>query len=148
MVVDYIVKPSLIGDILAALQKAIAAIVAGHDTPAKRLAGELAGYPRAVRDAIAYINDHYQEPFTMEDLSKVCYFSPNYLGVLFKKHTGQGIPEYVRNLRIDEAKRLLQNGQAKAYEVALQVGYSDYELFRRVFKKMVGVNPNLYKNSC
>lgn len=105
-------------------------------------------YPRIIKLITQYLKEHYNKNFTVINLSQKFYLTPNYLSNIFKKHTGQNISEYVTKLRIDKARQLLEGkNDIKAYEVATIVGYSDYEYFRRVFKKYAGINPTKYKNN-
>ncbi|MGN0315937.1 MAG: response regulator [Fusicatenibacter sp.] len=107
---------------------------------------ESAKYPPVIFNACQYIEEHYREKITVTNLADHLYLSPNYLSSLFKKHTGVSISEYITMCRIRKAKELMaDSSNRKTYEVADLVGYSDYEHFRQVFKKYVGINPAKYK---
>lgn len=105
-------------------------------------------YPPIVSSAIQFINEHYQENITVTDLANRLHLSPNYLSALFKKHTGSNISEYITLQRIRHAKEIMaENCSLKTYEVADMVGYNDYEYFRKLFKRYVGINPAQYRSS-
>lgn len=104
-------------------------------------------YPPVIFLTCQYIEEHYQEKITVSDLAARLYLTPNYLSSLFKKHTGSSISEYLTMCRIRRAKELMaESADIKTYEVADLVGYNDYEHFRKVFKKYVGINPARYRS--
>jgi transcriptional regulator GlxA family with amidase domain len=63
----------------------------------------------------------------------------------FKSATGSSLIGYVQNLRIEEAKRLLETGQMSADEVSASVGYENFSFFRRLFKRGTGLTPGQYR---
>lgn len=107
---------------------------------------ESAKYPPMIFLACQYLEEHYREKISVATLADQLYLTPNYLSALFKKHTGSSISEYITLCRIRKAKELMvSSSDMKAYEVAVLVGYNDYEHFRKVFKKYVGINPAQYR---
>lgn len=104
-------------------------------------------YPPMVFLCCQYIEEHYREKISVSDLAEQLFLSPNYLSSLFKKHIGSSISEYITLCRIQKAKELMaESNDLKTYELASLVGYSDYEHFRKVFKKYVGMNPAKYRS--
>ncbi len=63
----------------------------------------------------------------------------------FKAATGSSLIEYLQNLRIEEAKRLLESGSLAVEEISAEVGYSDASFFRRLFKRLTGLSPSQYR---
>ncbi|MDR4466877.1 MAG: helix-turn-helix transcriptional regulator [Nitrospira sp.] len=63
----------------------------------------------------------------------------------FKAATGITFIEYVQNLRIEEAKRLLETTGINAEEIGPAVGYEDYSFFHRLFKRLTGLTPARYR---
>lgn len=107
---------------------------------------EAVQYPPVIFLACQYIEEHYREKISVADLARQLYLTPNYLSSLFKKHTGSSLSEYITLCRIRKAKELMaDSNDIKTYEVADLVGYNDYEHFRKVFKKYVGINPAKYR---
>jgi transcriptional regulator GlxA family with amidase domain len=63
----------------------------------------------------------------------------------FKLATGSSLLEYIQNLRIEQAKRLLESHRTPVEEVSVLVGYEDASFFRRLFKRLTGLPPNQYR---
>lgn len=96
----------------------------------------------------AYIQNNYTNDLTLETISKLFYLSQPYLSSLFKKHTGCGISQYIENLRMDQAKKLLIDYDLSICEVAALIGYNDPNYFSKVFRKHTGISPTKYKTDC
>lgn len=91
---------------------------------------------------IEYIDRHFMEQITVRELSEQFFFSPNYIGNLFRKTMGKGIKEYLIDIRLRAADRLIADNRYKLYEISKMVGYQDYEYFRKLYKKYRGRNPS------
>ena len=63
----------------------------------------------------------------------------------FKAATGTTLIEYLQNLRIEEAKRLLEAGQMPVDDISIEVSYEDPSFFRRLFKRLTGLTPSQYR---
>ncbi|MFC5449992.1 helix-turn-helix transcriptional regulator [Paenibacillus aestuarii] len=96
--------------------------------------------------AIEFIHQHYCEELRLGRVSKSVGVNENYLSRLFRKNAGESFNQYVANLRIEESKRLLKEGN-KIIDLPEKIGYMSSVHFRRVFKKVTGVSPKVYRNS-
>lgn len=92
------------------------------------------------------IRQRYFENLTINDLAKEVYLTPTYLCVLFHQQEGVTINQYLTNVRMETAKRLLSNLENKLYDVSYAVGYSNPSYFSRQFKKYAGMLPSEYRN--
>lgn len=101
----------------------------------------------ALEYARQYMEEHYSENLTIDQLARLATLSPKYFVDLFKRKYGVSAMEYVTGLRIQQAKRLLSSGQMRLRDVALQVGYADELYFSRKFKQRAGVSPTVYTAS-
>jgi two-component system response regulator YesN len=99
-----------------------------------------------IQEINEYIREHYREGLTIKKLAERFYLHPVYLGQLLMKKNGVGFNEWVHNLRIEEATRLLRLNQYKNSEIAERVGYVNYSQFLKQFEKRLGMSPNEYKN--
>lgn len=78
-------------------------------------------------------------------MASKAYVSKCYYSRIFQKYVGKGFKEYVIDKRIQKAKLLLQKGNSVT-DVCFSIGYSDLTHFARIFKRIVGVNPSIYKS--
>lgn len=92
-----------------------------------------------------YIDKHYHESITLEQLANYIGMNASYLSTFFKKETGQNFKSYLTLVRMKEAIRLLNSTDLKSYELANSVGYSDPKQFREKFKEVFGVSPQQYR---
>lgn len=102
---------------------------------------------RHVRRAIKYINENYYKEISLEDVADHVYLSSVHMSRLFKKETGKNLMDYVKMVRIQKAKELLDTHQYKIYEVAELVGFKDNHYFSTMFKKYVHMTPTEYISS-
>ncbi|HHU51284.1 MAG TPA: response regulator [Firmicutes bacterium] len=91
-----------------------------------------------------YIKENYQRNLTIKEIAKVFYMHPAYIGQVFLKTFGVSFQEYLHQLRIDEAKNLIEKGFLRIHEVAEEVGYNNYHSFLENFKKYIGCKPVEY----
>jgi transcriptional regulator GlxA family with amidase domain len=96
----------------------------------------------AVQD---YIERKYKSSISNEQLAKLVNISDRTLVRRFKKATGNTPYEYVQRIRIEAAKKLLENRDTGIEQIALEIGYEDFSAFRKVFKRLTGVTPLEYK---
>lgn len=94
-----------------------------------------------------YINEHISEHLTLNEVAAVFGISPNYLSQLFSKYNDTGFSEHINICKINEAKRLFEDGNLKVYEVAEMLGFESAFYFSKVFKKLEGVSPTEYINA-
>lgn len=104
--------------------------------------GNLPGY---VLDAREYINRHYAERVTLDDLARVISINKFYLQKLFKRCLGLSPNEYLIHTRLTRAKQLLRTTSAPISQVALDVGINNIGHFISLFKRYEGVTPSGYR---
>ena len=100
---------------------------------------------RPIRIAKRYISDNYYKPLTLEIVSKEIGFNATYFSSMFKKETDMNFSEYLKKIRIDNAKNLLLNTENTVEDISYAVGYSDIKYFSRLFKKLTGVTPTEFR---
>lgn len=100
---------------------------------------------KAVKTAAEYAAVHYKENIGLNDAAKAAGVNNTYLSYLFSQEMGIGFSNYLLNLRIQCAKRLLEESSLKIRQVAEQAGFNDYHYFSKVFKKMTGVSAAQYR---
>lgn len=98
-----------------------------------------------MREAVAYIEEHYRENLSIPQIAKAVSVNPVYLNKLFKLSTGKTISEYLNYYRIEESKSLLLEPDATVASVSAGLGYNDVRSFIRFFKKFTGVTPKDFR---
>ena len=93
-----------------------------------------------------YIDENFRENIDRNDVASVTFVTPNYLSKLFKNSMNMNLREYINQLRIEEAKRLLLSTAMSVSEIASYVGYYNISYFSTVFHKIVGVSPFDWRN--
>lgn len=94
----------------------------------------------------AYIEEHYNENMTLESIASTVFMNPYYFSIFFKKHTNENFKQYVTNVRMKHAVRLLLQTDLMVYEIAERVGYNNARQFSDMFKKCYGKLPQEYKS--
>ena len=99
-----------------------------------------------ISDAIEYVKTHYTKNINMAMVANQVSVNYTWFSEKFKEHTGVNFNEYLKRLRIEEAKRLLEKGCYKVYEVAQRSGFGDIKYFMKVFRENTGMSPSEWKN--
>lgn len=111
----------------------------------------LEGYSAApdvtAREIQKYLETHFTEKTTMEDLSQIFCFSNDYISKLFKQYYGETPMQYLLGLRIRHAESLLlKNPDLNLRQVSEQSGFFDKFHFSKTFKKVKGCSPQEYRS--
>ncbi len=93
----------------------------------------------------AYVNEHYAENISINELASRFDLTPNYLSSMFKKRTGVNFVEYLTKLRLSKAKALLTSGNLSIKEIGESVGYYSQSYFTKTFIKHEGCTPGEYR---
>lgn len=84
--------------------------------------------------------------FSLEQAALRVHLNPTYLSELFKETTGRKFIDYLTDIRLDEARRLLLETDMKMYEVCSSVGYTSSKYFSTLFRKKFDVTPTMYRD--
>ena len=101
--------------------------------------------PRALALARAFVHAHASAKLTLRSIAHAAGVHPATIVRAFRAHLGCSPGEYVRRLRLDEAKRVLATTDRAIAEVALEAGFYDQSHFTAAFRKHVGVTPARYR---
>lgn len=105
------------------------------------------GTRELIDKVIMFLQKNYGREIRLEDLGKLVNLHPRYLCMLFRQVTGQTIVEYLRDLRLEKAKRLLLYTSLSITEIAFDVGFNNSQYFSRVFSKMEGIDPRTFRQT-
>ena len=98
-----------------------------------------------VRQAEDWLRKHFREPHAVAAVVAECDIAERSLKRRFAAATGSTVIGYVQNLRIEEAKRLLETGDTSSDEIASAVGYENPAFFRKLFKRSTGLTAGRYR---
>ena len=99
------------------------------------------------RQVQAFIDGHFSEPLTLQDMGKALHVSPYYLSHVFKEASGYSPTQYLLRRRIGEAQNLLISTDLPMAKIAEQVGFETQNYFNLQFSKHVGMPPGKYRES-
>lgn len=100
-----------------------------------------------IKRAIEYIRKNYDKDLNMAVVSN--YISMNYslFSCLFKEYTGSNFVYFLKNIRMEEAKKLLAETELRIVEISVKVGYENEKHFMKTFKAACGVSPSEYRKN-
>ncbi|HIW35314.1 MAG TPA: helix-turn-helix domain-containing protein, partial [Candidatus Paenibacillus intestinavium] len=102
---------------------------------------------RSFSDIVSYIEMHYNEELTLQEIADTFLISREYISRKFKQEYAISFTEYVTSFRLNKAKSLLLNRNLKLNQIAEMVGIPDVKYFSKVFKKHEGLTPNEYRKT-
>lgn len=100
-----------------------------------------------IRESITYINEHYTEKLSLDEVAAQTGFSKEYFCRFFKQHMGITFLRYLNEVRISHAGRLLTTTDLSVSEVMNQSGFTNQTIFNRLFKELYGVTPREIRNN-
>lgn len=101
---------------------------------------------KTIKDAQAHIEQHYKDKLTVNSLAAQFNMTRRTFERRFKRATRNTVAEYIQRVKIEAAKKQLEIGRKTINEVMLNVGYSDTQTFRNIFKRITGLTPVDYKS--
>ena len=143
----FLLKPSRLEEIEEALAAMVEILkkkgVASHeDDQEESTAGSF-----IVKNALAYMEEHYNEKLTLGLVAEKTYVSQWHLSKLLNKHENRNFSEILNQIRVEHAKELLKEMQLRIVDISEMVGFTDVAHFSRVFRKLEGISANEYRNT-
>ena len=92
-----------------------------------------------------YIEEHYQDEISLEQIAALYHFNASYFSTLFKQRFGISFSEYLSDIRMEKAENLLKTSSDKVRKIALEVGYKDPNYFNRAFRKRHNMTPEEFR---
>jgi AraC-like DNA-binding protein len=100
-----------------------------------------------VKHALAYLHQHYHHQITRRQVARAAGMSEDYLSRVFHRELGLSPWDYLNRLRIQQAKERLRDSDDSIQVVARRVGFHDRAYFSRIFRKLTGVPPQVFRES-
>ena len=95
----------------------------------------------ALGEAIKYLNRHFEEDISVETLAKLSQLSKSHFGRLFSNSMGISPMEYLKNIRLQHAKKLLLKEYKSITQIAMACGFNSPAYFTKLFKEQYAVTP-------
>lgn len=131
---------------LAALDlRRVVALMRRHD--AEMSGDDARRMPAVVRDAVSYLHDHAAERFSVADYASLHGLSVSRFIHVFREVTGLSPKRYQTEIRMNEARMLLESTDYPVAEIADMVGYDNPLYFSRLFHRHVGMSPSTYRHA-
>ena len=103
-------------------------------------------WPNSVLKAVYFIQRHYSEPISLDDIVNETQISKYHLTRIFQQYTHMAPMKFVTKVRIEQALMLLKDNNLTIDEIAKKVGYANGNYFNKVFRSFIGVSPGKYRN--
>ena len=138
---EYILKPLNRFEVAACLERLL-------DMKAETMRTEDGEKEEAAEDGgsigkeIQYIEHNFYRSISLEEVSQAVHMNTAYFSTLFKKQTGKKYIDYVTDLRMEKARKLILNTDLKIGAIAEMVGYGSTKHFTRIYKEKFGTTPN------
>lgn len=100
---------------------------------------------RRVQKVQTYIDEHYKEEIRLNDLASIAGMTPTAFSRFFKLRTGRSISDYVIDVRLGHASRLLVDSTTSVAEICYECGFNNVSNFNRIFKKKKGHSPKIFR---
>jgi transcriptional regulator GlxA family with amidase domain len=108
--------------------------------------GQKAHEDESVKKVQNYIESHFTEKMTVDELAKEFALGRRSLERRFKQATSNTVTEYIQRVKVEAAKKSLESTTENVNEVMYSVGYADPKAFRIIFKRVTGLSPVAYRN--
>lgn len=99
-----------------------------------------------LEEALRYCDENYRHGITRSEVAKAVGYSPRHLAKLMSAHLGHSLSAHIQNLRMMEARRLLEQSSMSIREIAISIGYADPAHFTRAFQRATGISPRTYRS--
>lgn len=106
---------------------------------------QMSGNRAEIRISELYIREHFMEAISLSDVAAIVNYNPIYFSMTFKRETGIGFSDYLTQVRIREARKLLKDLSFTVSDVATRCGFENAKYFSQVFRKNVGITPTEYR---
>lgn len=104
-------------------------------------------YSPQIQRVVDHIHLHLEENLSLKFFAQMCNMSASYLSNLFREETGATLTEYINQMRVEKAASLLLLSDESIAKIGERVGFMDENYFTRVFKRVVGVPPSVYRRT-
>lgn len=99
-----------------------------------------------IKAVISYVEEHYAQTITIEEMAAICFFSKSYFMKFFRESMGMSFVTYLNDYRLEAAAKLLLATDDNVLDIANACGFDNLSYFNRSFKKKYGITPGKYRS--
>lgn len=148
-VFEYLLKPVKPTALRQLFRRMMEAVAKNQEYDKEKIVESSADHPDFIEESLKYIHDNFREKLTLQMISSYVFMNPQYFSRVFKKQVGITCTNYVNNLKIAHACKLLEKTDYTAYRISSECGFTDPSYFNRVFFQQMKMTPKEYKkNAC
>lgn len=136
-----LISKALLLKLLVLVGRAFSNEIKGTET--EKILGK---YKKSMLKSAEYIGENYSRPMTLDEISSKAGYSKSHFCYLFKAVVGKTYIEYLNEVRITAAKKLLTETEMSVSEIAYEVGYNSCANFNKNFKLITGATPTSFRN--
>lgn len=153
-VTDYLFKPINVDELSSQLceladkieKEKTSSEAMPHPTPLGKANKQEGGHSINIKKIVQFIDRHYTDDISLDQISDYVDLHPNYISALFKKEVGMNFIPYLRSKRINRAKELMATyPHASLDQISEMAGFENTRHFFNVFKKICGMTPGKYR---
>jgi AraC-type DNA-binding domain-containing proteins len=96
---------------------------------------------------LKYIEDNYNKKITLKEMASYNFYNPSYFSSIFKECFGKTPLEYITEIRMERAIRMMRDSGLSIEEICHSIGYSNKKHFYKVFKNMTGMTPHHFRKA-
>ena len=100
---------------------------------------------RRIHKVEEYIKEHYRRDVRLEDLAVLVCMTPSAFSRFFKLRTGRTVSDYIIDVRLGHAARLLAGSMSSVLEICFECGFNNVSNFNRIFKRKKGCSPSAFR---
>lgn len=108
---------------------------------------DVASDSRRVLKVKNYISEHYTQDIRLSELAEIAGMSPSAFSRFFKLHTGRNLTDYIIDMRLGFASRMLVDSTNSVAEICYSCGFNNLSNFNRIFRKKKGCSPSKFRES-
>lgn len=146
-VFEYMLKPVKPADFKQIFRKMLAELTKSQVSTDEKISESEVDRPNFIEESIKYIHENFREKLTLQTVSSYVFMNPQYFSRIFKKEVGVTYTDYVNNLKIIYACKLLVTTNYPAFRISSECGFSDPSYFNRVFYGQMKMTPKEYKKN-
>lgn len=129
----------------ANVMKILALYLRNYQSDALQESSAVSNNLEKLMPVLLYCRKNYMRPISQKSMAKYVYLSVSYFCKIFKETLGMSFTEYINNIRIDEAKKLIVATDMSFVNIAMEVGFGNVTYFNRVFKNRLGITPSEHR---